>query len=194
MTDFENHLWSHLVAEHDADRVMPRQAADRGRWRRGPLALGSAAGATGVAAVALTVALSATTAVTKAYALSDNPDGTLTLTMSDAATAIPEVNAEFAKMGIAAKVIPVTASCTVTNTGGISLNPSSGGVTMSTSVTFSKDVPAGWTDFIAAEQTPSGVREVYGSSSQPLPACLNSNQAPPTLVDPVTSTTTTAAG
>jgi hypothetical protein len=194
MTDFEKHLWSHLVTEHDADDVLPRESGERSHRRRRPLALGSAAGVTGITAVALTVALSATTAVQKAYALTENPNGTLTLTLSDAATAIPEVNAEFAKMGIAAKVIPVTATCTVTNTGGISLNPPTAGVTASSSVTFSTDIPAGWTDFIAAEQTPSGVREVYGSSSQPLPACLNSNQAPPTIVGAVTSTTSSAAG
>lgn len=186
MTDFEEHLWSHLVAEHDAARVLARDLS-RGQPRRGPLLLGGATlGAVAVAAA--TLALTATTATPKAYALTRNSDGSYTLTMHDAATAIPQVNAEFAKLGIPAKAIPVTPTCTAPP-GGLSLL-SPGGVSMSYSVTFSKEVPAGWTDFIAVEQTPAGVRETYGSSSQPLPACLSSSQAPPVTVDPITSTTT----
>jgi len=192
MTDFEQHLWSTLVSQHAADRVRAQAAPPQPR--RKPLVLGGAAMcAGGVAAVVAVLMLTATGATSKAYALTQNADGSYTLTMNDAATAIPQVNAEFAKLGIPAKVIPVTANCTVQNTGGISLNPPTEGVGMSYAVTFSKDVPAGWTDFIAAEQTPSGVRETYGSSSQPLPACLNANQAPPVTVAPTTTPTGTTS-
>jgi len=191
MTDFEEHLWSHLVAEHDADRVLARDLG-RSQRRRRPLVLGGAAvGAVGVAAAAVTLALTATTATPKAYALTQDANGSYTLTLQNVAAALPQVNAEFAKLGIPARAIPVTADCTA-QPGGLSLlGPS--GVSMSFSVTFSaKAVPAGWTDFIAVEQTPSGVRETIGSSSQPLPACLNSNQAPPTTVDPTATTTSDA--
>lgn len=189
MTDFEDHLWSHLVEEHSADRVLAEGSGPNQRRRR-PLLLGSAAaGAAGMAAVAVavTLALTATTATPKAYALTQDANGSYTLTLQDVATALPQVNAEFAKLGIPAKAIPVTADC-ATQAGGLPLlGP--GGVSMSFSVTFSaKAVPAGWTDFIAVEQTPSGVWESIGSSSQPLPACLNSHQAPPVTVDPTTGT------
>jgi hypothetical protein len=192
MTDFEEHLWSQLVAEHNADRVLARDLGRSERARR-PLVLGSTAvGAVGVGAAAAVLALTATTATPNAYALTQNPNGTYTLTLQNVATALPQVNAEFAKLGIPAKAIPVTADCTA-QPGGLSLlGPS--GVSMSSSVTFSATgVPAGWTDFIAVEQTPSGVRETIGSSSQPLPACFNSDQAPPTTFDPTTTTTSNAA-
>jgi hypothetical protein len=160
--------------------------AMRTQRRRRPVVLGGAAVATGIAAAVVSLALSATTNTQKAYALTRDANGSYTLTLQDVATALPLVNAEFAKLGIPARAIPVTADC-ATQAGGLSLlGPE--GVSMSFSVTFSaKAVPAGWTDFIAVEQTPSGVRETIGSSSQPLPACLNSDQAPPTTIDPTTA-------
>jgi len=191
MTDFEEHLWSQLVAEHDADRVLARDLGRSQRHRR-PLVLGgTAVGTVSVAAAAaVTLGLTATTATPKAYALTQNTNGSYTLTLQDVATALPQVNAEFAKLGIPAKAIPVTADCTA-QPGGLSLLGASS-VSMSSSVTFSaKGVPPGWTDFIAVEQTPSGVRETVGSSSQPLPACFNSNEAPPTTVDPTSTSDAT---
>jgi hypothetical protein len=188
MTDFEEHLWSYLAAEHDADRLLAAELGSKRRSKR-PLVLGGAAiAATGIAAAAVSLTLSATTSTQKAYALTEGANGSYTLTLQDVANGLPQVNSEFAKLGIPARAIPVTADCTAKPDGLSLLSP--GDVSMGFSVTFSaKAVPAGWTDFIAVEQTPSGVRESIGSSSQPLPACLNSYQAPPRTVDPVTTTT-----
>ncbi len=62
MTNFEDHLWSHLVNEHEADRVLPHRWVPS-RRRRGPLVLGSAIGLAAVAAgAALTLTATNATA------------------------------------------------------------------------------------------------------------------------------------
>ncbi|MGH2871608.1 MAG: hypothetical protein ACRDL5_03995, partial [Solirubrobacteraceae bacterium] len=73
---------------------------------------GTSAGVAAAVAVTLVIA---TTGAPPAYALTANGNGSYTLTINDLATAFPQVNAEFAKLGVNAKAIPVTPNCTAPN-------------------------------------------------------------------------------
>lgn len=178
MSNIEDTLWDHLVEHHGADRARVRSAATP-RTRRRPLVISTAA--TGLAAVAAAAVLlvSATTNTPPAYALTPHADGTYTLTLNDIATAVPQVNAEFAKLGINATAIPVTSNCTAPDAAKFPLMAPTA-VSTSQSVTIDNaDIPAGLTGVVAAEQTSSGVRLSMGTTASPLPSCLNSNQAAP---------------
>lgn len=106
----------------------------------------------------------------------------VTLTVNDIATAVPQVNAEFAKLGINATAIPVTPNCTVQDGASSALMAPDESLSMSESITIGNAyIPAGLTAVIAAEQTSSGVRLSMGTTNSPLPSCLNSNQAAPVI-------------
>lgn len=156
--------------------------APRPRVRRAPrrpmFALPVIAAAAAVAVVLLTTASPATT---PAYALVPRGDGTYTLTIHDVETAIPQINAEFAKLGIRAKAVPVTSTCTAPDLSGIPLMGPDKTLSPNWSVTIGNaHIPAGNTGLIAAEQTPAGVRLTLGTVPTPVvPACLNPNQVLP---------------
>jgi hypothetical protein len=193
MTDFEEHLWSRLISDHGADSVRAKRPDPAPRQRRRGLVVGGATACAAVVAAVVTIlALTATGATPKAYALTQNANGSYTLTINDLVTALPQVNAKLAQLGIRAVAIPVTSSCTAKNTAGIPLLGAGAG-SLSQTVTLSNSyLRPGWTEFIAAEQTPAGVRETVGSTGSPLPSCLSSNQAPPVMVDPTSSSSTTS--
>lgn len=188
-TDLPPHLerFRHqlVAAAHAQSNAAPTR---KRRWRRPTLIATPIAAATAAAAVILVT--TAGPATPKAYALTSNGDGSYTLTINDIATAVPQLNAAFARLGIHAKAIPVTSDCT----------PQKGTFTpplMSPdekarpdeSITLSNaHLPAGWTTYIAAEQTPTGIRLSVGSTAAPLPSCMSSNEAPPVIVNPVIST------
>lgn len=177
MSNIEDTLWNHLVEHHGADCAQTRSVTTS-RTRSRPVVIGTAA--TGVAAVAVAAVLvvSATTTTPPAYALTPHADGSYTLTIHELATAVPQVNAEFAKLGINAKAIPVKSNCT--NTAPF---PGPGPLNMSQSITIDNaDIPAGTTGLVAAEQTPTGVRLAMGTTAaSPLPACFNSTLAAPVI-------------
>lgn len=183
MSNIEDTLWDHLVEHHGVDRVAVR-SPERPRTRRRPVMIGTAATGLAAVAAAATLIVSATTSTPPAYALTPHANGSYTLTINNIATAVPRVNAEFAKLGINANAVPVTASCTAQNTTGIPL--ANLGMSMSQSVTIDNaNIPAGTTALVAAEQTPSGsVRLSMGTTAAPLPACLNTNQAQPRVIIP----------
>ena len=175
--------------------------ARRSRWRRPTLV------ATPVlaAAVTATVVLVATAGPTtpKAYALTSNGGGSYTLTINDIATAVPQLNAAFAREGIHAKAIPVTADCTPEKGTFIPplMSPDDSTPGNETITLNNANVQPGWTTYIAAEQTPAGIRLTLGSTAAPLPSCLSTHEAPPVIVNPVISTngttttiTTTSTG
>lgn len=177
MTSPEDLIWQDLVATHNADQIqMPSATHVSTRGYRGRrLAVG--AGGLAAATAAAVLVLSSTSGTPPAYALTANGNGSYTLTINDLQTAIPEVNAEFAKLGVHAKAIPVTSTCTAPDTAGIPLFDY-GQTSMSTSMTVDNaNIPSGWTAFLAVEQMPDGhVAMALGTSPAPLPACLNSNQ------------------
>lgn len=176
MTDFDDHLWSHLVAEHGADHVTAhRLTADR---RKGQLLLGGSAGATAAIAAAAVLLFGGTAGAPPAYALTPNGNGTYTLKINDIATAIPALNAKLKQLGINMTAIPVTTTCTAPNDG----VPLVGGwpaSTLNETITLDQtNIPAGTQGVLAVYQTPSGgvdldVASITGSG--PLPPCLNPN-------------------
>jgi hypothetical protein len=109
MTTFEDTLWDRLAREHAADTVALEPL--RGRSRR-PLAISAGAAGIAAAAAAGVLLFGASASTPPAYALTTNPDGSVTVSINDIETAIPALNAEFQKDGIDETVIPVEADCT----------------------------------------------------------------------------------
>jgi hypothetical protein len=177
---FEDSLWMHLVDAHGADRAQPAPASPR-RSRRRPVLAG--AGAVGIAAIAATATLvvGATSTTPPAYALTQNANGTYTLTINDAVTAIPQVNARLEALGINSRLIPVTPNCTAPNTAGIPLFDYGNADTSQTMTIDSANIPSGSTGYIAVDEaSPGDVEMAVGTTDRPLPACLNSHVAPAT--------------
>ena len=183
------HFGKQLVAVAHARHTPPV----RRRWRVRTLIATPVVVAAAV--VGVLIATTAGTTTSKAYALTQNENGSYTLTINDISTAVVQLNAAFASLGISAKAIPVTADCTPQ--AGTFIPPLMAPVSSTSgneSITLSNaNVPPGWTTYIAAEQTPSGIRLSVGSTAAPLPSCLITNESAP-VVDPTTTPTSTTTG
>jgi len=177
MTAFEDGLWNRLVDEHDADRVClhvePKQSSRR------PLLVGGSLTALVVTAAAGTLALTAATTAPPAYALTQNADGSITVTINDLETATPALNARFAAMGIDETVVPVTASCpTNGNASGFQGAPLFVYPHAKTSDTLTftpgkQYLAAGYTGVLAAEQLSDGeVAMAVEAIKPPVPSCF----------------------
>jgi hypothetical protein len=122
------------------------------------------------AAVAAVLITGAGTSTAPAYALTHNPDGSITVTLHDLTTGIPQLNAKFKQMGINETVIPVEANCT---TLGLVAGPGS----MDESVTLSPghaNLSPGDVGVLAAEELPDGQIAIgIGATRPPLPACFS---------------------
>lgn len=169
MTEFEDALWERLVDEHGADAVS-LSATRKGGQRR--LLVGG--GAAALAAVSATVVgFVATGGATPAYAMTQNADGSVTVTINDLATAVPALNAKFKQMGIDETVIPVEAGCTTVNQF-LFVYPQE---TMTDSFTYTpggRPAPSGFTYVIAAEQLSDGeVAMAIGAIKPPVPSCYS---------------------
>jgi hypothetical protein len=118
MTNFDDHLWSHLQAEHGADRVSARRPGEAATSRRPLILRGTAGLAAAIAAAVL--ALIATSATTPAFAVTRHHDGLVTVKVNRE-SGIAGANRELATMGIRAQVraagrdqsFPVSWDCTV---------------------------------------------------------------------------------
>jgi hypothetical protein len=172
MTAFEDNLWERLVAEHDADRVALGPAPQRA-GRRPLLVGGGVAAIVGVAAAAV-VALNAATSAPPAYALTVHADGSVSVTINELSTAIPQLNAEFARRGINETVVPVIAGCPASREFRLQAYPS---LHMSDTWTFTPAYSVrapGWKGVVAAEQLPSGeVAVAQMVVQQPVPSCFS---------------------
>ncbi len=125
--------------------------------------------------------VSATSAAPPAYALTRNANGTYTLTINDALTAIPRVNARLEALGIDSRLIPVTPDCTAPNTAGLPLFDYGDGDMSQTMTIDSANIPSGSVGYIAVDEVSAGdVEMAVGTTDRPLPACLNSHVAPAT--------------
>jgi hypothetical protein len=167
-----------VAAAHEQRNASPTRTR---RWRRPTLVATPVLAAAVAAAVILVTTAGPTTP--KAYALTPNGNGSYTLTINDIATAVPQLNAAFQRLGIHAKAIPVTADCVPEKGTFIppllapdDKSPLNESITLSNS-----NVRPGWTTYIAAEETPSGVRLTLGSTAAPLPSCMSSHEAPPVI-------------
>jgi hypothetical protein len=111
MGKFEDRLWRELVRKHGADLAqMTRPAAKPARRARPRLLAGTSIGLA-VAGTAAVLVLSAASSP-PAFAVSRNSDGTYTVRLQKLA-GIGEANAKLAQLGIHARLVEVTSSCTV---------------------------------------------------------------------------------
>lgn len=189
LDDFEQRLLAELRefvearAGAQATSGVPSAGSVRGRrndgHRRSPLhrrrILSASAALIAAATVAVVLALGATTSTPPAYAVTHNPNGTVTVTIRQlTGSGIAAINAKFRQMGITETAIPIKAGC---KTPGIILPYA--GATLSESLTFSpsdnKHVKAPYTaGVLAAEQLPNGkVGLTVGAVKPPVPSCFS---------------------
>ena len=174
MTSFEDRLWTDLVREHgDQLRRHPARTGPptADRRRRPVLLTGTALAAVGVIAAGV-LALTATTAAPPAFAVTANPDGTVTVTLNDI-QAITGLNAELARDGIPAEAIPITSDCPVRgfpNAMPAGTDPSTYTITIDP-----REMPAGFTAIVGVGQSASGQIELAQGAfpSANVPACFN---------------------
>ncbi len=109
MSRFEDELWEMLAREHGAATVRAGRPTHRAPHRRRALPLAAAA-VTLAAATATIVVLSAGGSPSAAYAVTQNADGTVTLTL-DEIIGVQPANEALAKLGVRAVVAKVEAGC-----------------------------------------------------------------------------------
>lgn len=212
MTAFEDGLWERLVRENDADGVTLHTAAVSNGARR-PLLIGGGVTALMATAAVVIVAVTTGSMAPPAYALTKHSDGSITVTIHDVETAIPELNARFRAMGIAETVVPVTSTCR-TNKGSSALfqDPMFADPLATTSETVTLDpgrkhLLPGFDGVMAAEQLPNGeVAIAVEAVKPPVPSCFpttaytvhdngtTTNGTPSFQVTPLTATATTTSG
>lgn len=124
-------------------------------------------------AVAVVVVVSATTGASPAYAVTQNSDGSLSITLNDLTTGIPALNARLRQMGINETVIPVTPNCPF-STPSFPARPRGD---LSETITIgpkSIPEPAGVDGYLAAERLPNGsIGLGIGGMKAPLPSCIS---------------------
>jgi len=144
-----------------------------------------------VVAVVAVVAVFATTGTPPAYALTQNANGTYTVTISDIATGVPALNAKLQQLGIDATAVPVTATCSapiqiggpgaMTERMEEALAPANN--TSGSEGLFNLDpasIPSGSEGVIAAYQAPSGqIGLTFWTTSGSPPSCLNARTVVP---------------
>lgn len=119
MTNFDEHLWSHLVTEHGADRISARRPGAAAASRR-PVILPGIAGLTAAGVAVGVLALTATDATSPAFAVTRHHDGSVTVRVNRE-SGIAGANRRLATMGIRAQVsaarqgrsLPASWTCTV---------------------------------------------------------------------------------
>jgi hypothetical protein len=170
--------------ERAARRELPRPP------RRRALRLAAASG-TAVAAVAAIAVLgiSATTGAEPAYALTQNSDGSLTISLNNLTTGIPQLNARLRAVGIDDyTVVPVTSNCP---TPWAYLVPGPGTMSETITIGAQNDEPAGANGYLAAEQLPDGqIALASGGMRGPLPPCFSPRLD---LSGPISSPTTSGS-
>ncbi|HTU30067.1 MAG TPA: hypothetical protein VMF07_11850 [Solirubrobacteraceae bacterium] len=118
MSDFDDHLWSYLRTEHDADRTRAHRPSRSTPSRRPLIVRGTAALGAAIAATATT--LIATSAPTPAFAVTRHHDGSITVKVNRE-SGIGGARRTLAAMGITTRLgaadrqhgFPASWSCTV---------------------------------------------------------------------------------
>ncbi len=179
MSQFEDNLWSELVDAHGANDVVPARASAH-RLRPAHVVTTGAVGLVATAVV-LILGVGATTTTPLAYAVTRNADGTLNLTPSDIAN-VPALNAEFAKLGVAIRAVPISATCPLHDDNWSEAWP---GHTMSDKVVVDIAAQPGYEPYVAATQVANGAVELnIGALKGQLPACFSEDTMPGTPTIP----------
>jgi hypothetical protein len=113
MSKIEDRLWADLIREPGADRALAAtQPLRRGRsLRRAPLAAGTLVLFAAIVATAVT--LTASTSTTPAYAVTLNPDGSVSVTLTEV-IGVSGVNEALARLGVRVRFAHIEADCTQT--------------------------------------------------------------------------------
>jgi hypothetical protein len=173
-------LWPDVLARAAAPRQQARFSfRDRG-WmqsRRGRIVLfGAVAGIASLAA-AVVVALGVFSAGA-AYAVTTNPDGTVTVTLSQF-SALPALNHEFAQEGLPLKAVPATADCPFNPARGLNPGPRGPGLAPTDTITIgtSEIASEGGVGVIGVSQAATPGRLLMmdvGVRADAVPSCINS--------------------
>lgn len=155
------------------ERASRRELASASRQSRRRTLRLAAASSTTLAAVAAAAVLvvGATSEAAPAYALTHNPNGSITISLNNLTTGISQLNARLKQMGINYTVIPVTQNCSF-STPVLSAGPGS----LSETITLGTEnmEPAGVDGYLAAEQLSKGsIALGIGGMEAPLPSCIS---------------------
>ncbi len=141
----------------------------RGRHRWSVLTAGGLA--LSAAIIAVVVLITAGTSPQAAYALTRNPDGSITVTIRNVDAAIPALNARFRQMGINETVLPVKPRCTAAQYFGY---PNASPREKLTFHPGDKHLRQGWDGVLAVERLPNGrIAMSAGARKPPLPTCVH---------------------
>jgi len=181
MTNFEDNLLRDLMVNHGSELARGgRPRARRVAFRPGRVVAGMMAVAT-VATVGLTTLGNSPAA----YAVTQNPNGTVTVSIQDI-QAIGPANAVLQALGVRAKAVPMTSDCEslegdVTYRGPFSIVTDANG-----SVTLGQNLPVGYTVLLTVDNSP-GVGNGLGFSApvkDPAPSCFLNPRNDPSLQPP----------
>jgi hypothetical protein len=170
------------ITEMHAPRRLPRAPAVRFAGRPRLLAGGATAA---VAATAAVLAFGAATTAPPAFAVTDNQDGSVTITLNEI-TGVSALNAKLASMGIAVRAVPVVSSCTATAqvvgpdgslqpaatlaVTQLPTNPRTGGQSTLRAVTVDPSHTPGQTEILAASST--GIALLGQVVQGQIPSCV----------------------
>ena len=164
MSRFEDRLWSELVEQHGAllAQAPPRAVSPPRPRRRAPLA--AIAIAITVALLAIVLGLS-TRGGAPAYAVTQNPDGTVTVTIREL-VGVQGADNRLAALGVPVRVVPVRAGCRARPSEYTPVRPAPNSARFFTlrgppghaAITIDpRAIPAGDTVLVAARQIAKGV-------------------------------------
>lgn len=188
MTMFEDRLWTDLESEHEKEMAAFTTAtatATGARARRRlarPTVLTT--GAVGAAAATGAAVLALSGGAAPAFAVTDNGNGTVTVTLSQI-SGMSGLNRELAADGINARAVPMAASCSAARAFANAM-PSGTNPNRYTVTIDQADIPAGYTGIVAAEQTPSGQVRLAEASfpKDSVPTCVSDTSFNETTAGP----------
>jgi hypothetical protein len=176
---YEDALWDDLVENHYdelADLRMPPPSP-----RRRPKAVVGATVLTAVGAGAAVIAISATSTTAPAYAVTRNPNGSVSVTLRQL-SAIADVNARLKALGVQAVVTRTGSKCSSVPNRVVRLSPirvsppTAPGPSWSTqqvTIPGSSSVRPGMVHVLIARRIAGGrIAIVQGQSDAPVPACV----------------------
>jgi hypothetical protein len=182
MTKFADQLYADLIREHGSALAVTSPPAQSRRHLQSRRVL-LATGAGSLAAAATAAALMAGGA-TPAYALTTNPDGTVTLAVYRA-SGIAQANAKLRQLGDNVVVVPVQPGCPVLGSLPPPAVPPNGPMTVwatgsrDGSITVNaQGVPDGDIMVVGAETTAQGTVMASQLTSPPPPSCVSLPASP----------------
>jgi hypothetical protein len=194
MATFEDQLWTDLLGEHGTELAGASRSATR-RSRTKPILV--TAGTFGVVGVATAVALTLTaTAGPPAYAVTTNPDGTVSVTINQI-VGVSGANAELARLHVRARAVPENDDCTANPPQQVPTNVFGGGALRGQPVDGVTIVP----DAIPAGDTLMLVAKTSGNSGVlaaimvrgPVPSCFGGPHSGMVLPGPLILSTSPPA-